>query len=261
MVYDFYKALGESARSTDSSMLKGFSVLLGNYSDKNTILTKIINAKAKFENDSKVPIVKEDINIILEKIRTQSFDYYSDLFKDVFEQYNLLFKLTNNNLNLDLDFKGDIKIFNSNIQLISKYLIEGNLESDLKIAFIKEDPNDRKLNFIEEIHYSKYKHMGLQVNSLNQLTIEYYKIFNNVDMFNQFISLQESELIKKHKKAFGSNFIDFQAKSKEGIKEYTEYIGEDYNSYKETFITTRKGFSGESNLLEVDNKLNPLVRK
>lgn len=258
IAYDFYKSLGNAFNNKDESTEKGFSIMIGNYSDKSTILTKIINAKHKLSDSNKY-LVQESIDNILETVRTQSFNYYSDVFQNVFEQYNLLFKLINKSEQLNLDFRGDINVFNKNIQIISKYLIEENLDSDLELAFKNEDPNDRQLNFIEEIHYSKYTHLEKKVNSLNQLAIEYYKIFDSADLFNQFVNSQESEVIKKHQKTFKSNYIDFQETSSEGIKQYNEYVGEDYKEYKKNFTTKTKGV--ELNLIEVDGKLNPLVKK
>lgn len=61
-----------------------FQIILGNYSDKNTVFTKIINGRFQLEGSNKI-IIQEDMDVLLETVRTQAFKYYSDTFKKVFE--------------------------------------------------------------------------------------------------------------------------------------------------------------------------------
>ena len=256
MVYDFYKSIGEAQKKfSESGTPGGYSVLIGNYSDKNTVLTKIINYMAKFR-DSEKPIIKEDNESIMEHVRTQSASYYGDLLNNVFDQYNWLFELIGRGEKLDLDFRSNTKTFNSNIDIISKYLLEGTLTKDLKKAFEKEASLGMtgRLSFIEEIHYSSYMVGDKKVEGLNQLTIDYYRIFNSSELFENFAKKQEKSLVEKYLKNFNNDpIIDFQENTKEGMKQYAEYVGIDHDEYVKSFP--------KNSITDDAGNLNPFVKK
>ena len=257
-IYDYHKAIDlAKTKSSETGIPNGFFIMLGNYSDKVSVPLKQINVNTKLDN-SNVPIIAEKMSTILNKVRSQSYDYYSDLMQNIFEQYNNLFSLIGKDEKLDLNFKESNTIFDNNINIISKYLIENSLSNDLKIAFDKEDPNNRNLNFIEELHYSKYSNSEYSLIGLNQTIVNYYKIFNDVNIFNQFVKDQEDLFTSKYNDYFNnSKVIDFQTDiSSNEMKRFCINSGENYDNYILNYTENNQNL-----LLGSNGSLNPLLKR
>lgn len=216
-----------------------FNILLGNYSDKNTVLTKVINGK--FSLDGKTPIAKTDIGTILETVRMQSAAYYKDLITKVLDDYSKLF-----------DFELD-KDIDKNIDKINKILSDKNSVRDLS-----KKASDLGINFTEELHYSKYSD-GKKLNKirLNQLIVDNYHIFNNITLFNKFGKNQEASMINKLRKYVSNNSLVFVGKNQEAkMKQYLEALNlTDADFYSED------GGKVDYGNLNGQNGINPILRK
>ena len=216
-----------------------FNILLGNYSDKNTVLTKVINGK--FSLDGKTPIAKTDIGTILETVRMQSAAYYKDLITKVLDDYSKLF-----------DFELD-KDIDKNIDKINKILSDKNSVRDLS-----KKASDLGINFTEELHYSKYSD-GKKLNKirLNQLIVDNYHIFNNITLFNQFSKNQEASMINKLRKYTSNNSLVFVGKDQEAkMKQYLEAL-----NLTDADFHSRKGGKIDYGNLNGQNGINPILRK
>ena len=219
-----------------------FSILIGNYSDKNTILTKIINASKSI--DGKKPIAQTDIDIILEKVRVQAANYYKDLVTRIVNDYNKLLDLTSTG-NLEKDIKR-----------IDDALLKMKDTRDLS-----KKASDLGINFTEELHYSKYKD-GL---GLNRTAINNYLIFNDVNKFNEFVEKQEESMLEKFKK-FNKNIKDGDklvfagANDPKKMKEYIKALGLTDSDFE---VESTEKNKSKTDYLALKNKkgLNPLLKK
>ena len=153
-----------------------FAVMIGNYSDKNTIITKIIDGT--FSIDGKTPILKLSTEKLLSEVRTQAGNYYKDTLNKIFADY---FKL------LDLPKSKSIE---DNITKINNAL------KTINVRDLSKKASDLKINFTEELHYSTYN----GVTSLNQLIVDNFRIFNDASLFKEFVAIQEASMLSKFKK-------------------------------------------------------------
>lgn len=212
-----------------------FNILLGNYSDKSTILTKIING----EYGEGSPLITQNINQILELVRTQAADYYKDTINKIINDYSQL---------LDLKLTKDIE---KSILAINKALKTKNVRDLSKKA------SDLKINLTEELHFSKYKD-GI---SLNQNIVDNYRIFNNSVLFNEFVKRQESQMLdsfRKYNKNIGGERITFT----NGNERIPLYLKKLNLNDKDFGLTSKpKSLEAYTELQLSDGLTNPLLRK
>ena len=214
---------------------KRFNIIIGNYSDKSTILTKLIDANFT-ENNNKddVPFVKQDIKSLLGKVKSQGFNYYYDVINTVFNAYNELFKTLGININ------ADINNFEESVSKINQVLAENNIYQLIN----KAQRNDIQLT--EELHYSIYE--GKPV--LNQLLVDNYRIFKSDNLFNQFVKHQESNFIQK-----------YSLNSKES-KTY-DLLGRNPKRYLKALGLSESDYDNKSleNVSMSNGELNPILKK
>jgi hypothetical protein len=132
---------------TDSEVLP---VLVGNYSDKNSILSKLFGLNASYNNKSIIGN-RSGQNILSEEalqdlVRTQSLNFFSDNLNEIIKQYKYL--------GLELDLKSPIP---QNLTKINEYLkqFEGKYNSFLEIIRQARLKNP-EVNFQLERHYTFY---------------------------------------------------------------------------------------------------------
>lgn len=246
--YDFLRAITNSFNKKDET--KAFGVMLGNYSDKSTILNKLISVDAKIGDKR---ILDLSMNELLETIRTQSLDYYTDLFNDLFMNYNKLFGAIGYDAKLDYS---STKNFNKNIEILNNYLLFNNLSEDLKEAF----KVDKSIIIEEERSYSVYNKGKDKLKAINYQLVDYYNIFNTKTTFNKFIKFQENKFTKK----YPSKHIDFTENKNKDEEELAqdETIIDFYKAVNEDF-EKNEDFNDNGKQLVVNTKdeLNPLLRK
>ena len=225
-VYDFLESVKNTGENLDNNKKFLFSVVLGNYSDKSTILAKIINGN--FSVDGKTPIVKAPIVDILKTVRTQAANFYTDLIDKVSKDYKTLFDTLgiSNNINTEASYNNRLK----NIEEINNLLETNNL-SKLKELYAENNAHTGDLELTEELHYSKYSN-GTK---MNDYIVSQFKVFNDETLFNTFVKEQEASFAHK---ASGLN-VEFKASK--------------YNKFFD--------LKEDSDKLIVDGELHPLVRK
>lgn len=245
--YDFLSALDQVSASGNPV---GINVMLGNYSDKSTILSKVINLDAKYgekfiigSKDSKKIMKSEEI---IELVRNQGFSFYSDIFsKEIFPQYEEIFKYLGKG-SLPLDFDDKVTAINEFLKNISKDdLLE--LQKTIWIS-------NKKFGLTEETHYSSYAD-GL---ALNMHLVNHYRVFSSSKNFEAFVESQEKSFIDKYKKYNKSNVI-FDINHKEKT----------YNGDPEKYVeleNQRKFLGIDSKIIKTidtqgTNVLNPIVKK
>lgn len=254
--FDFLKGLVKN---------KTFSVMIGNYSDKNSILTKIISAEHKVNGQN---VVTSSVDNILGIIRSQGRNYYLDTLTKVFSDYKLLFDTLGiaNKIKLDKFDKG----FEANVAEINRLLGIHNIRN-LVEQYTNKSGDFSKLSLTEELHYSKYS--GGKI-SLNQILLDNFRIFSDAKpdgLFfgkNGFVAQQEENLVKKFKQfnkslPKGTGDLNFISTTKVAeIEEYVAALGlakEDF-----AFIVGKDGKPTKErdySTLVKNGKLNPLVRK
>lgn len=214
---------------------KKFNVMIGAYSDKSTIVTKIIDAKYSLENE-KEPILSKDIDSILEIVRSQSHYYYYDTVNTVIDSYKELFNILGilpNDVNLS------INNLDKSVEFINKVLSENNID---ELVVKAKAPH---IKITSELHYSRYAE-GI---SLNQLLFDNYKIFSNETLFKEFVKKQEKSLLDNY------NHIN---KTIEG-----NLFSGDLTSALSALNINRNNYKGENfrNLTLNSGELNPIVKK
>lgn len=211
-----------------------FSILLGNYSDKGTMLTKIINGNYKVSPESD-PIIKMSVDDILDTLRVQSGNYYKDTINKVLSDYSKL-------LNIKLD-KTDVE---KNIKLVN------NVISNINPRSLSKKASDLNINLTDELHFSKYG----KSYSLNQTLLDNYRIFNNKALFNAFVARQEASMILKFKEFNKSNILMF-AGANFNVKKVVNKLGLSDADFDKNADGTINYTKLESN----NNRPNPLLRK
>jgi len=222
-----------------------FSLMIGNYADKGTILTKVINAN--FKNDDEV-LLKQSPEKIIELVKKQGFNYYKMTLKQVISDYN---KLLNLNLNDEIN--------DNNIKIINEAL------SKIKITDLSYKASKLNINLTVDLHYSKYSN-GIR---LNQFLIDNYKIFSSDTLFAELIKHTEDSFINKHIK-FNADYPNDL-----GLLSGIITTDKDGNSILskalESLNLTKKDISvTEINLdleevttypIQIKNELNPILKK
>lgn len=221
-----------------------FQIILGNYSDKNTVFTKVINANFRLEN-SEYTIVEESIETILETIRVQGKNFYYDTFKKIFSDYRELFSKTGFEEQAKQleggSFSGNIEIVNS---VLNNNKITDLLSTYANLDYSLKDPD---LTITEELHYSKYN--GKTV--INQLLADNLKIFSSTKLFNEFINHQENSFVNKYNTEIGSNILTLP-----GV------TNKDFDPILAKLKINKSEYDGDKDLVRLKSgNLNPLVRK
>ena len=243
VLYDFFKSFDKDKKDGQPT----FGVTLGNYSDKSTILAKLISCDAETHEGELIKNLPNEK--LVELFRLQNKNYYVDITNDIFKQFEYLFK---NNGSIKKFEKLD---FNGKVKFINDYLVK--TDADGKNLFQKEKKQAvfSGANFVDELHYSSYVEKGKKRLALNQLIVDNYNIFsdNNEgeanESYKKFIQMQEDNLISKYLKASdGSTEIQFRS---------TDDISNAYDNLKLTNTqgSTQHIYDGEI------TKLNPLVKK
>lgn len=234
----------------------GIHVMIGNYSDKSTILSKIIDKNATDSNGSfiigsrEVLDPKNELNVLTpeavkELVRKQGFSYYSDLMDNIISQYSKIFTI-------------DPKLSISNkIAAINKRLRTFDLNDFLKLV-IEKRKKDSTINITEEVHYSTYTEGNKKVLALNQTILDYYNIFSTQGNFRLFTQYQESGLMEKLSLEKGGNIL-FTKSEKNSLSKTTKFD----DILKILGIGEYNKFVGEKGDLIVseDGDLNPLLSK
>ena len=212
---------------------KKFNVIIGAYSDKSTILQKIINAN--FVINGK-PIVENSIEDILETVRKQSQYYYHDTVETVFNAYKELFNIVGINPGTDLS----IDNFEASVEAINNILSKHNI-SDLVVQ--AQAPH---IKITAELHYTRYADGTF----LNNLLLDNYRIFSSEDLFKEFVKRQEQSFLR--------NYSMYNAGVGKKI-----FLDNDVDDYLKAINIKKSDYPGE-NLKEVtlkNGELNPLLRK
>ena len=237
--FDFLKAIKDITSDDSGKPWKKFSITLGNYSDKNTVLTKIIDGFAKDRDGNTIIEMKNDD--LLKLVKSQSLNYYTDVFNNIFSTYKTMFDA----LGIENKIRGSnfgLTDFNNNVKEINSILRNNNIHDlNRKYSAIKEqkdaefEPNYYaltakegelpdllpKLDLTEELHYSSYE----KKSALNQLLIDNYRIFSNDDNFNKFVKIQEDSLASKFN-TFNKNFNNkLNLVNKDSINDYAKALG------------------------------------
>ena len=230
--YDFLQNIIRSSKRSNEKTQ--FSIMLGNYSDKNTILTKIINANFTY-GDSKIPVIKLPMENLLALVKQQAGNFYRDAINDVIGDYKQL---------LDVKLTKDIE---KNIAIINEVLRNADVRTLSKKA------SDLGINLTEELHYSKYEGKF----ALNQLLVDNYRIFHDDTLFAEFIARQESSMLDKFATFTKKGALTFIPKL--DIETALTELG----ISKEDFDQKKVGEKEEADYAKLvgEKGVNPLLRK
>ena len=195
-----------------------FQIILGNYSDKNSVFTKIINANYNLPN-SKIPVIQEDIGKILQTVRLQGLNFYTDSLNRIFTDYKELLSKTGyakESNQLSDNIENNIKVINS---VLSKANILDIIRTYSKLPY---DQKSKDLTITEELHYSYYSDGTF----INQTLADNYRIFGNEDLFTQFVEIQENSFIDNYNNEFPKNNNKIIFNNVKGLKtnEFTKII-------------------------------------
>jgi len=218
-----------------------FSIMLGNYSDKNTILTKIINGSFKIQGNSKT-ILQYSQKELLNIVKLQGGSFYKNTLVNVLADLNFLLGRT------------DKRVVETNVKKIESDIKELNIIlENTDVRTLSKKASDNGIKILEELHFSKYEGKF----KLNQLLVDNYRIFNDDDLFNDFVKLQENEVIRKFKKYNKSSEIKFLKDI--DLKKISEKLGIEEKEFP------KKETNGKENIdytqIESSGELNPLLKK
>lgn len=167
-----------------------FSVIIGNYSDKSTILAKLINGNFSI-NEGK-NILEENIETILEKVRTQGYNYYYDSVTKVVSDYKILMDFLGYENTVNTNITSDL---NNSISQIEDFLSIYKITDLVKVIADEQlrTGKDLGMNLIEELHYSNYSN-GVKMNSF---LLDNFRIYSSPNLFNQFVQATEKSALSK----------------------------------------------------------------
>jgi hypothetical protein len=236
-----------------------FSVIIGNYSDKSTILAKVINGDFILNKEERnVTILKEDIYDILEAVRVQGYSFYGDTLTTVFSDYKEVFdalgikhKINPNNLDMLNTNTSEVNRILTNLTTKERSpIIE--LNSRLSKMLVGSRP---KVTLTEELHYSKYADGTF----LNNFLIDNFTIFKDSSedglFHNDFVKQNERKFLEKFSNNVGNSKVDLGLDTRKIDKVLT------------TFNLTSEDFKDSSNKIDYnsvtlsEDKLNPLIKK
>ena len=225
---------------------RSFNVIIGAYSDKSTILTKIINGDYS-DTANGVRIMEQSIEDIKKIVRRQASAYYTDAMNTVFDSYNELF--TTLGLFESMNLKRlDMSDVETSVATINAVLAQYKI-SDLIAQAQRND-----IHITEELHYSRYANGTF----FNQHLYDNYSIFTesndqgkSFNRFDDFVARQEQNFIKNFKQ-IDSKGEGFVFNSSATIKSYLEAVNLDSDlMFKENLRKAEMS----------DGSLNPLLQK
>jgi hypothetical protein len=239
-IYDFLHSFKEDKES--------INIMIGNYSDKSHIIGKLFKKNISINNKYIIGDDTADIeNImdtkeILDLFKQQSFNYYSDLiFLELFPVYK--------NFGVKIDYSN----FNKSIKNINDFLKEFKSKNDL-FTYLRANFT-KGIDVVEELHYTTYlDEAGNPRLALNQVIIDFYNIFSNNTLFDQFVQNQRKSLINKLKNLKNNNnlFTPTDLKSL-NIKNILKSLGIEASKY-----TT---FEESHQIESVSGIINPILDK
>jgi len=250
------------------SKADGIHVMIGNYADKGTIMSKIISKKVTLPGVPNPEFIignTEGTNVlpmddVLELVRKQSSAFYIDLSNSMFEQYAKLGVTIKSN-----SFKANVKAINAFLRTFPSMDHFSDFVVNAQIA-------DPTINITEELHYSAYRSGGETVLALNQTILDYYNIFTDPANFKKFVKIQEDSLsqkmqtekgeflfspaeIAKLNESFTLGKVD-KEKTTNGIQQLLKTFGIDLQNYK-SYITAE----GAHRIRLTTGDLNPLLKR
>ena len=184
--YDF---LGQIVPDKEGN--NAFSIIIGNYSDKSTILLKTIDG---IWGDSNGAYLKQTMPQLLNKVRTQGESYYKDALVNTYKDYMDLFTAAGIEAGpFDYRNSQSYSDFISMAEYINNVLSQVDIKDLIRMA------NKPSIKIMEEQHYSYYKNAeGDTVTSLNHILLDNFKIFSNPKLFTEFVERQEQGFLSKY---------------------------------------------------------------
>lgn len=194
LISDFnYGFLESIAPENESDKDRTFNVMIGNYSDKGTILSKLIDGNWTI---NKKLVRHMDGKEIANIVKSQGNAYYSDALQNVFNDFNALFEAANvPHENLILSEGDNGAGTERSIKEINRILSDPNTD----IHDIISRANRPDIKITEELHYSRYGNEFL----FNQVLADNYRIFNSQEvegeenLFDRFVKIQEDSFLNK----------------------------------------------------------------
>lgn len=189
------------------SILKNqtFQVVLGNYSDKKSIYTKIINGNFKpMINgiESEKSLLEMTVSEILDLFRTQTRNYHENAAAKVFRDYKEILKAIGDDIHETINLSGSFEDnFENNVKAINEILRTRSISSiNSQYADLPNfDHHGEKISLTADLHYTRYGKGGSVV-GLNQMLLDNYRIFNNESYFNKFVQAEEESFMAKYQK-------------------------------------------------------------
>lgn len=261
--YDFIESIKEAKTPS-------VNIIIGNYSDKNRVINKKIDKFAKWgtgfitaknPNDTGLVLTPNEVWSVS---KIQSKNYYDDLTSTIFTSYEELIPGINK-----------IQDPSEKIKKINSKLAKFTYDDFLKFVY------KSKINFTEELHYSIYQDKDakgkvikdingepIKIVRLNQTIFDYYKIYNNDEIFEAFKENQKESFIHKlldtrdnQNILFESFIIDkINLKNENTFKEILKSLGVNTKDYFHQFVDVDKNHL----IYKVINDkvvLNPLLDK
>lgn len=254
-VYDFLGLI-----NPESTWL---NVVIGNYSDKATILAKKIvssfshNKKAVIGGVGGVEKVKS-LEELSELMFNQQSNFYLDTYKSLINKYNILFDLKlSNKLS---DWKTSYKKINEELEKLDK-------ESFLKLS------EQKNVDVVAELDYSFYNKKV----ALNQNLYDYFAIYSSKAKFKEYLEKEGNNLVfdllnsKKDKYLFNSTELS-QFLGEKNISDVFSFFGirdEEMLPFMETKSelydvdseTQNSRITTSMLIKDQDGKINPLLNR
>ena len=260
-MFDFLKQLAFN----DSNKRSSFGVMLGNYSDKGTILLKTIDASYIHRGEK---VISKDDKDLKELVRTQGFNFYNDSVNSVISDYSKMFDTlliyspkysplalisekdlnTLKSTNRESTSKEVINAFNIIDSVFAKLTDNGISIYDLNAEYASYGNNSP---LMEELHYSSYSDVKL---STNRQLLSSYVIFSSPSNFNKFAERVESKFISDY-----NELID----DKNELELPEDIASEISSLVKPENLNVKLGkFKTNSTLkISIKGELNPLLKK
>ena len=247
-----------------NSKLKWYNVIIGNYSDKNTILAKQINKNTSI-NGQRV-FGGEDImslNDLTEFARVQQFSFLSDTYRDIITKYNKIFGLT-----LSTDIRQRKTSFNTINEELSK------IDEDT----LMKKAEEAGVDLVDQKDYSVYNKTVLR---LNQNLFDYIEIYSSKAKFNNFLERDLDntvfDIINSDKSENGKYLFkpsDIEKLGEFGLAGVLKFYGLEENAL-DSFIEKSTKITGTEEELDIpkqvevvnvlvrnaDGEINPLLKR
>lgn len=255
-VYEFLKNIKEKNK---------FSVIIGNYSDKSSIPSKVVNANVKITGTN-ASLATESIENILKTVKNQAYKYYKETTDGVFSEYSKLFNALGIKFNISENFEDNVNNIND---ILSKYNLPDLLTRYANLPNIQGN----ELLITEDQHYSFYSDLdGNKIIRLNDYILNNYRIFSNDSNFNEFVKrIEDSVTVKlanyynkydnipledriKNAKIKELVRLNEDTSSEDKAKSFVGALGLKHSQF------TKNGSERHTDLV-VDSGLNPYIKK